>query len=147
MQEYGQRGWSYFFFPNIVWLLLLLVLIFFGIKRLKDTTVGHRNPYWKDILIGIVIIFVGSFILRGIGIGPMIHTFIARDIPIISNTLYKGSFWHNPENGRLAGDILQIDPVKMEFRDINGQIWKIHIEKAFISPFVERKQNEKIRIL
>lgn len=147
MQKYGQRGWNYFFFPNIVWLLLLLVLIFFGLKRLKDTTVGYRNPYWKDILIGIVIIFVGSFILRGIGIGPMMHTFIAADIPVISNILYNGSSWDSPENGRLAGNISQIDSAKIEFRDINGQIWEIHIENAFISPFVERKQDEKIRIL
>ncbi len=133
--------------PNIFWLGLIVLLTFIGIRKLRDTPTGHRHSYLQDIFIGIIIIFIGSYIVRGIGIGPKLHSVLIDTVPVVSNILYNESAWNNPENGRLAGTIENIDSQNIVFKALDGNIWNVGMRQSNISPMVSLVKGEKIRIL
>ncbi|MDD2565858.1 MAG: hypothetical protein PHZ26_01575 [Candidatus Gracilibacteria bacterium] len=145
----GYRGGntSYFLVPNIFWILLISFLVFIGIKSLRNTSVGYRASYTKDILIGVIIIFAGSYMLRWAGLGSAMHSYFVNNVPVVSNILYNESTWNNPDNGRLAGTIIGINDNIIKLKSINGTIWNINLKNSFISPMINLNLNEKIRIL
>lgn len=140
-------NWRYFIFPNIFWIALISFLVFMSIRKFRDTAVWYRSSYGKDICIGILIILLGSFVFRWIGLWPMMHSFVATNIPIVSNFLYNESSWNDPENGRLAGIIIDVQEWKFQLKSTDGGIWNIDIRNVFVSPMVTGKVDEKIRIL
>jgi hypothetical protein len=133
--------------PNIFWLGLIVLLTFIGIRKLRDTPTGHRHSYLQDILIGIIIIFIGSYIVRGIGIGPKLHSVLIDTVPVVSNILYNESAWNNPDNGRLAGTIENIDSQSIVLKALDGNIWNVDIRQSGISPMISLIKGEQIRIL
>lgn len=140
-------NWHVLFFPNIFWIALILFLLFMAFRKLRDTAVGYRNSYAKDILIGIIVILFWSLIFRWIGLWPMIHSFVATNIPVVSNFLYNESSWNDPENGKLAGIIIGVEKWGIRLQSTDGGIWNIDMRNAVISPMVVGKVNEKIRII
>lgn len=152
IEFFGMRwynGWnpSFFILPNIFWLGLIVLLTFIGIQKLRDTPTGHRHSYLQDILIGIIIIFIGSYIVRGIGVGPRLHSVLIDTVPTVSSILYNESAWNNPDNGRLAGTIEDIRSQNITLRSLDGNIWNVDIQQCNISPMVSLVKGEKIRIL
>lgn len=123
------------------------MLTFIGIQKLRDTPTGHRHSYLQDILIGIIIIFIGSYIVRGIGVGPRLHSVLIDTVPTVSSILYNESAWNNPDNGRLAGTIEDIRSQNITLRSLDGNIWNVDIQQCNISPMVSLVKGEKIRIL
>jgi hypothetical protein len=63
----------------------------------------------------------------------------------MSALFYNEDAWNNPENGRLAGTIIERNDKRIRIKDTHGGIWDVSIQDAFISPMVIWE--DKIRIL
>ncbi|MDD2487628.1 MAG: hypothetical protein PHS92_04645 [Candidatus Gracilibacteria bacterium] len=143
---YGRGLSGVMFLPNILWIIVLSFLGIIGIRSLRETPVGYRNSYMKDILLAFSIIVIGTFIFRGTGIGPNMHSYMVDHIPAISGYIYNESSWNDPSGGRLAGEIIGQDKDIIKIKSLDGKIWDIDMKDSFISPMAELEISEKIRI-
>ncbi|MDD2916793.1 MAG: hypothetical protein PHH70_03030 [Candidatus Gracilibacteria bacterium] len=147
MKGYQGGNLGFLIFPNIFWLILIAILILAGIGIFRNTKVGYRYSYISDVIMGMMIVIVGSFVLKGTGIGPNMHSFLVRTIPMVSSVIYNENSWNDPNNGRLAGTVVEINTDKITFESIDGTIWNVNATHAFISPMISLNIGEKIRIL
>ncbi|MBP9779492.1 hypothetical protein KBD33_02605 [Candidatus Gracilibacteria bacterium] len=145
MIQYTRGDMGIFILPNIFWIILLLFLLFVGVQSLRHTAIGYRYPAFRMLILGIAIIFVGGYFFRMSGLGPQMHTFLVRNIPGVSDLLYNEGSWDMPENGRLAGTIIERNDKQISVKDTHGGIWDVSIQDSFISPMVIWE--ERIRIL
>ncbi len=147
MFHYSRWDFWIFLLPNIFWLILILFLIFIGIKSLRNTQVGYRYPYWKTIFIWIIIILSWGYLFRLSWFWPRIHTFLVANIPWVTALIYNEAAWNSPENRRLAGTIIEKTNIFIKIKSIDESIWNIDITTAFVSPKVIWTIGEKVRIL
>lgn len=133
-------------FPSLFWSTLFLSFIFIGVFSFRKTTTGYRYTIlWNFIIFpGIVLLGIGVF--RFLGVGPLMHTYLAENIPFLSDTVYKMSSWNEPENGRIAGTIQSLDGGNILLRNLDGKTWKIHIATASHWELVKIEIGEKVRI-
>ena len=146
---FGYLEWNIgiFLLPNIFWIILIIFLVFIGIKSLRNTSVGYRYSYWKITIIWVIIIVSWWYLFRFSGLWPMLHTFMRSNIPWIESLLYTISAWNSPENGRLSGIILEKTKHSIQLKSTDEKIWNIDIDSSFISPKVVWNTGEQIRIL
>lgn len=147
MGGFGWGAMNAFFFPNIFWIMCITICIFIGIRSFRKTPVGYRNSYFMDIFIGVMIIIVGGYVFRWIGFWPKLHSFLIENIPAVSSIIYNEASWNDPDNGKLAGVITEIQNTSFVLRSLDGKLWNVDREKGFVSPSVSWKINEKVRIL
>ncbi len=145
MIQYTRWDMWIFILPNIFWIILLLFLLFVGVQSLRHTAIWYRYPAFRMLILGIAIIFVWGYFFRMSGLWPQMHTFLVRNIPWVSDLLYNEWSWDMPENGRLAGTIIERNDKQISVKDTHGGIWDVSIQDSFISPMVIWE--ERIRIL
>jgi hypothetical protein len=131
-----------------LWILFLIIFLIVSIFGIRHTRTGYRYPLLKILSINIVIsILLGVTFFYSGGAEKMEQIF-AENIPA-----YKGieenkiSRWSDPENGFLAGLIIEGSNEIILIEDFSGKKWEISIEGIIISQRVSIKIGEKIKII
>jgi len=145
--RFREIGGSYIFIPGMIWGIILLVMAFVGVLIFRKTPTGYRYGFFRDIFIGTIIVIIFIFILRLTGIGSYVHSGLVNVAPNISDIIYQASSWNNPEGGRIAGTIMEINTDELVIRSLDGQVWKISTINAKIGSMTEISTNERVRII
>lgn len=145
--RYG-RGTSFspfFFIPHLIWLTVISILIFLGIKEYRKTSSWYKTSTWIIALILLIILFFGSFAFRWFGIWQFFRHNMIEKTPL-NNYIYNFSTWNSPENWRLAWTIIYYSWSEIKLKDTADKIWIIELKDAFVSPMVNLNSWEKIRV-
>jgi hypothetical protein len=110
------------------WLLLIAAFIYAAYHNFVHTEDGYR---WKTLqILGATIvssILLGAVLLFS-GFAPWLNNYFMQNIPgYTSFGDMRGAVWMNPEEGRLAGQILSINTREntISLRDLKGKLWTI----------------------
>jgi len=121
------------------WIIATAAFIALLYYILKNTKKGYR--YRLPVIV--ILSVVGSLILGGvlfaIGIGRHTDRMMNRHMPGYDRLVDHGrGFWLNPEDGLLAGEILEMSPEETWLLiDMHGEQWLVYIGEAEIIMFDE----------
>ena len=130
------------------WLILLLVfsiLAFFSFKNFKKA--------YKYSLVSILALSVFLSILLGTlsfisGIASFLENKFAYQVEIYNSIEEKKlQHWMQPENGFLAGTIIDVKLDTLTLKDFNQKQWQIQYHNIFIPPLLELTEGEQIKIM
>lgn len=130
------------------WLILLLVfsiLAFFSFKNFKKA--------YKYSLVSILTLSVFLSILLGTlsfisGSASFLERKFADQVEIYNSIEEKKlQHWMQPENGFLAGTIVDAKLDTLIIKDFNQKQWQIYYHNIFIPPVLELTEGEQIKIM
>jgi len=131
-----------------LWILFLVIFLITSIIGIRHTRAGYRYPLLKILSINIVIsVLLGGLFFYTGGAERMEQIF-AENIPV-----YKGIEenkilrWSDPENGFLAGVIIEGSNEIILIEDLSGKKWEINIQEITISQRAFLEIGGKIKII
>ena len=120
------------------WLVFLIIFILLGYYNFKLTKKGYKFPFLTVLIINILISILFGALLYDVGIGQAIDQTLAKKTPLYNKYINKReNIWCQPEQGRLAGIIIEIkdenifllhDMTKKEWQIINNQPIKLRMQ-------------------
>ena len=131
-----------------IWLVLLAILIFLSYFNVRHTKSGYKySAYW--IVIGSVVV---SLLLGGIfyttKVGPKLEMALQRGFPFYQHLVpNKEMMWSNPDQGLIAGEIIEIDGQVLGIEDFNQQVWQVDISEAMLPSGFEPELGMKLKIV
>ncbi len=126
------------------WILATVAFLALLYYILKNTKKGYR--YRLPVIV--ISSVVGSFILGGtlfiFGVGHQTDRIMNQHVPGYDKIVDHGrGFWLNPEDGLLAGEIIEMSPEETWFVvDLHGEQWLVYVGEAEIVLFDGIKQVE-----
>jgi hypothetical protein len=131
-----------------LWILFLIIFLIVSIFGIRHTRTGYRYPLFKILSINIVISILLGVTFFYTGGAEKIEQIFAENIPayrgIEENKILR---WSDPENGFLAGVIIEDNEDTILIEDLNGKKWEISIQEIIISQKVSLEIGEKIKII
>jgi uncharacterized membrane protein YidH (DUF202 family) len=131
------------------WLILLLAFAVLSYYNFKNTKSGYRLHFRLLVSASILSsIFLGVLFFN-LGLGQEIDKVFSAKLPFYEKFfVYRGRVWLNPERGFLAGKIAS-DVINQEFKlmDLENKIWLVHGQNCFVSPRVNLKKFEAVKII
>lgn len=131
----------------IIWILITLLFLFVSYLNFKYSKRGYRLSFIKIFLINILVIFVLGISLDALGLSERLNRLFSTNIPIYQQSVDpRYQVWNRPDEGYLAGDILEINVGEIVINDLNGNSWKVDISEANVRRMVIMQENEKVKI-
>jgi len=131
-----------------LWIIFLAVFLIVSIFGIRYTRTGYRYPLLKILSINIVISILLGVIFFYTGGAERMEKVFTENIPayrgIEENKILR---WSDPENGLLAGVIIEDNDGIIMIEDHSGNKWEISIEEIIISERVSLEIGEKIKII
>ncbi|MBK7477165.1 MAG: hypothetical protein IPI11_14610 [Haliscomenobacter sp.] len=126
-------------------LILSLLTTMYGIRhssRGYKFTLARQMGYSAalSILLGVLFFITGgaSYLEKVFAIRVSLYESIQEK---------KIKLWMMPEQGQLAGQILEVDSSTFRLADFSGKTWTIDYDSAFIAPVVLLEPGEEIKLL
>lgn len=116
------------------WMMLLGVFIAVADYYIRSTEKGYRYALHTTV-IGVLAgnIILGTF-FYSIGLGQKIDDILVEKVPVYMQMIGNRHMrWASPENGRLAGKIIDSDNSTLLLEDVSGTLWQIRIGDARIA--------------
>jgi len=109
------------------WFIFLIIFIFLGYYNFKLTQKGYKFPFLAVLFINILISIIFGTFLYNMGIGQTIDQTLAKKAPLYNKYINKREhIWCQPEQGRLAGIIIEIkDENIFLLHDITKKEWQV----------------------
>jgi len=108
------------------WLIILIIFIVIAFYNLKHTKKGYKyNPLFIVLASIIISIIIGS-IFYATGGGEKLEDTFFRRFPFYQNMMRpQGRLLINPEAGRIAGVVVEVNQEYITIKDFRGGLWKI----------------------
>ncbi|MDT8393240.1 MAG: hypothetical protein RQ761_05325 [Bacteroidales bacterium] len=131
-----------------LWIITLIIFIAFSVFGLRYTRKGYKYSLKSLIAINIGFsILTGSLFFIGGGAGWLEEVF-AENIKIYESVQAKKmKMWSLPEEGYLAGYLLQINDSSAILKDFNEKEWLVDIRTAVISQAVDLEKDELVKLI
>lgn len=143
---------SFFYSISILpyfWLIFLISFLVVAFLSLRNTERGYRF-HWLGML-GVIIL---SLLLMAVffykfNLGGKLNNWIVGHVPYATKyTVTKEVQWMQPEEGLLAGTILNIKKNQFQLEDLRGKLWIIDFSKETkIRPVVNFSVGQKVKII
>ena len=109
-----------------VWFLLLLLLIGFSVYNIHNTKYGYKYRMGGIIAISIILSIVGGFILYYRGVGEAMNRYFIEKMPEFNRIIDEElRLWSRPEEGFLAGRVIEINGNSILLEGNNGIYWEV----------------------
>ncbi len=133
----------------VFWIILLIGLVFITTYLTRKTPKGYKFPFGWALGAFLLSQIIGGIVLEGSNIGEQLDQRIARHISFYQNRQERRQkFWKNPENGFLAGTIIEINENGiLLLDDWNKTQWTVDFTKSMIGERVQLQPDEKIRLI
>lgn len=135
-------------FPYI-WVIILIIFSLLSFLNYKYTKTGYRIEPIKIISMNVFLsVFLGSILFVG-GFGEFIDYKLSKDIPYYEKMMAQRQLiWDNPENGLLAGEIINIASEKdFYIRSLSGKKWHIIGNSILWKRHASNNEGTKIKII
>ncbi|MDX9893686.1 MAG: hypothetical protein RB292_04750 [Patescibacteria group bacterium] len=108
------------------WLAIMVIFLVIAFYNLKHTKKGYKFNIFLIALSSIIISISLGGLIYAAGFGEKLEDIFYRRIPFYQQFLHqRGRLLINPEQGRLAGVVIEVQPEYITVRDFHGQLWKI----------------------
>ncbi len=130
------------------WLIVLGGFLLVSHYTFRHTKFGYRYRLWQVIVANIILAILLGAIFYFCGFGAKLDYVLAKKVPAyqeINNPRIK--IWSNPQEGLIAGEIIQpgLDIIILE--DLQNRQWRVNIGQAKIKPAVLLLDGERIKVL
>ncbi|OGY48036.1 MAG: hypothetical protein A2840_02425 [Candidatus Buchananbacteria bacterium RIFCSPHIGHO2_01_FULL_47_11b] len=117
------------------WLALIIIFGAVAVYNLRHTRHGYR--YGVLLILGgsiIASVVLGSIVYATGGAESLEEIFYQR-LPFYHRMfIIQGQLWNAPEQGRIAGEIIQIGPEYITVQDAHGTVWQVPTTTYFFKP-------------
>ncbi|MFA6255392.1 MAG: hypothetical protein WC675_05195 [Patescibacteria group bacterium] len=108
------------------WLVVLIIFIAVAFYNIKHTKQGYKHSPLIIVLLSIIISLAIGTIVYATGGGERLEDIFYRRVGFYQQIMRQsGRMFINPEQGRIAGVIIEITPDSVIVEDFQGNIWKI----------------------
>jgi heme/copper-type cytochrome/quinol oxidase subunit 2 len=130
------------------WLIFLGIFIFILYYNLKHTKRGYRYPIWLIVSVSILASIILGSIMFLTGCGQKIDDVLGEQMPLYNKVINRQvDFWFNPQEGRLAGLVSQIDDDRnFNIIDPRDREWKIFVKSDEL-PATKLKLGQPVNII
>jgi len=151
LSEDASGGLFSFIFATLpyFWLILLLAFAILSYYNFKNTKSGYRLHFRLLISASILSSVFLGILFFNLGLGQEIDKAFSANLPFYEKLfIHRDRVWLNPERGFLAGRIAS-DVVNQEFElmDLRNKVWLVHGQNCFVSPRVNLRKFEAIKIM
>lgn len=130
------------------WIVSLIIFLLVAMIGIKNSKKGYKFSYSKMVTFSASFsILVGTLFFIGGGGEWLENAFSVRVGLYEGVQAKKAKFWSEPENGYLAGTIIEVEETSIQLTDFHEKIWTVDIEHANIPPVVLISEGEKIKII
>lgn len=133
----------------ILWVFLTVFSLILGYINFRNTQRGYRFEFIKVFLLNIVsVVLIGSF-LHIVGVSFVFNKIFERNLPYytqIADSRY--AVWNRPQEGFLAGDIVEISDIKESLLviSLDNEEYVVYYSDAWVRPVVNLQKGERIKI-
>ncbi|MFC1617855.1 hypothetical protein ACFL2B_01090 [Patescibacteria group bacterium] len=134
------RGPIDHFFMSLpyIWIVLVVFFIMLALYYFKHTKHGYSHKPLIIIGSSVIVALVGGALLFMFGCGQQVDKQLSDRKPFIGPRM---QMWQNPEQGLLAGEILEIieDPKQFRLLDFSDKEWQVNYEVEAAPPIKIQK--------
>ncbi len=130
------------------WIGLLILALLTGMYGIRHSARGYKFTLARQmgysaalsILLGALFFITGgaSYLEKAFAIQVSLYESIQEK---------KIKLWMMPEQGQLAGQIMEVSPSALQLVDFFGKRWTIDYDSAFVPPVVLLESGEEIKLL
>lgn len=126
----------------LFWFGLVIIFLAVAFYDFEHTKTGYKHQPVIVVAVSIIAsVFFGTCIYS-MGGGEMLEEIFYQHLPLYEQiVIHQGQFLTAPEQGRLAGVIVKINPDEITVQDFTGQIWEISTSTA------QFRVGERVRLL
>lgn len=133
------------------WIVMLALFIIAADYNLKHTKGGYKYNLILVIIASVGVNIVLGAILYNAGAGQAIDDILGKNAPFYKEIINRRvNLWAHPEEGRLMGRIMQVEPgddLLFIIKDFRQGDWLVDAEKSEIMPMVKVEVGEDIKII
>lgn len=130
------------------WIISLIIFLAVAMLGIKNSKKGYKFSYLKILTFSAAFsVLAGTLFFIGGGGEWLDRAFSSRVGLYESIEAKKVKLWSEPENGFLAGTIIEVNNTNIELKDLTGDLWKINIEQANIPRPDLISEGEKIKLI
>lgn len=134
-------------FP-FLWIIGFSVFLLLAILGLHQTEKGYKLSLPKLIGLNVLLSIVCGVAFFGFGDAPKFDNRMAQRLPFYHGIEQQNrQIWNNQQEGRLAGEIVEIQDDFIVIKDFKNRDWEIDIRDCDILPNVNINLGNKIRMI
>lgn len=152
LHHFAHQNKVVYFLSLIPYLWVILFALFFLVAffEVRRTEAGYRYSYLKifALLFGSAVLFVA--LGASFGWGNRFNSKVSQNFPAYSRhfMMTRENQWMRPEEGFLAGTILNVSRNAITIQDLNGAHWEISLKAdAIVRPLARIETGEMIKII
>lgn len=130
------------------WLIALFIFTFIGFFSFKKFKKAYKYSWFSILGVNILMsVNIGTLLFLSGGAQFLENTF-ANQVEIYQSVEeQKLKHWMNPDEGYLAGEIIESKTDTLIVKDFSDNKWLITYHDIFIPPILELESGEKIKIM
>lgn len=128
---------------SVFWLAGIFATGIFAFFFFRKTKRGYRIGILALTSVILVASVIGGISLLFTPLPPKFHEFRMQRFP----PHFDSQKWMNSSKGFLFGKIIEIDEQILILNSLDNSMWKVDISAARIPPFLELKEELKIRVI
>lgn len=130
------------------WIIVLVVFLAIAIYSIQYATKGYKFSAGKWVAYSAALsILLGTLFFIAGGAARIENAFEVNVSIYQSIEEKKTQLWSMPQDGYLAGNIIDVTAGSMQLKDLQGNSWTVHYEGAFIPPVVLLERGEKVKLI
>lgn len=129
------------------WLMVTVAALIFAQHQFRLTKDGYRFRYSFTILGIVVATGALGYVFYHTGVGQILDARL-QSLPGYGQLINpRVALWNMTEEGRLAGDVIEIDGEVFKVRDSSQKIWTVSFEEGAEFQAFVLKEGRRIRVL
>ena len=115
------------------WLVLSGIFLVVAYYNFHHTKFGYRWRFSVLVTGYLVLTLVLGGVFYRLGAGEHLENFFARNFKVYNQINYGRQIWASPQDGLIAGVIIDLTDGTMILKDLNNREWQIDISSTTIS--------------
>ncbi|MCF7905734.1 hypothetical protein K9L63_00895 [Candidatus Gracilibacteria bacterium] len=143
-------GWSLWLsLLPIFWLIFFVTFSGVALWGMQHTRKGYRIPTFRLLGLNLILSIVLGFVFYNVGGAEKFETIFAENVPLYKSFHQRrNTRWMHPEEGRLAGEILELRKNKiLILNSFDRSTWTVDYGTSVIHIPFELQKGHKIRVL
>lgn len=132
----------------IFWVIVFVLFIAVAFLNFKHTKSGYRYGIWLIIIASLFLTVFFGMVIFIVGLGEKLENSLSNRIPFYPGLEHRRArMWARPDEGLLAGKILEINENDFKLLDLAAKEWLVSTEKVKLPPNFVIKVGDVVRVV
>lgn len=134
----------------LIWIIALLGALLLAHENLRHTSRGYRFPLVSIVGLSLLVTVIGGFLFYVAGAGRVVDEQVGGRIPSYRPVLKRQQqMWSQPEQGLLAGKVLEFDQEQalLRLRGFDGNLYLINTQDLAEDSNDVLVERESVRVI